>query len=185
MKKKLKALIGLMALCAAGTVGGAFALTRDGATGTGTAGGFDQAIYLYWGGTSTTASLADCDSLTTNVPVYRYLTVAPQSTKSVAGTVTVTFEMTPSEGDYHLNGVTVNVYRTDVEAITDANKGTYVGEGKEVLTLTSSHTSDTNTFTVSTGSGVHATPYYYAIEVTSVQGKTMGGEFKVSQAFAA
>ena len=46
MKTTRKVLIGLMALCLAGSVGGVLALTRQQASGTGTAGQFDKAVYL-------------------------------------------------------------------------------------------------------------------------------------------
>jgi len=189
MKKKLKALIAMMSLCAVGTVGSALALTRTGAEVSGSAGKFDQAIYLYWGGTQTSVELDDCNDLTANVPVYRYLTVAPQSTKSVAGTVTVTFELDVASGDYHINGLTVNVYRTNVEAITGENVATYAVEVNRVLVLNSSNDEGTNAFSVSADTAAHATTYYYAIEVvydgTYVSGKTLGGSLDISQSFGA
>lgn len=190
MKKKLKALIALMSVCAVGAVGSAFALTRNQATSSGTAGQFDKAIYLYWGNAQSSVELNPVNDLNANVPVYRYLTVAPQSTKSVAGTVTVTFTLAAATGDYHINGLTVNVYGTTVEAIDAENKATYVVEANKVASVQAGSLTDTDTFTISASSGAtQTTSKYYAIEVvydgTFVTGKTLGTTLNISQSFAA
>lgn len=193
MKKKTKALIAMMSLCAVGTVGSAFALTRNGATATGTPGAFDKAIYLYWGETNTSVELADCENLTANVPVYRYVTVSPQSTKSVAGTLTVSFELEKAtdtaEKKYHIDGLTVNVYRTNVEAITDENVATYAVDANKKVSLTSEALTNQDTFAIETSTEKHQTTFYYAIEVvydgTYVANSVLGGEVNISQSFSA
>lgn len=189
MRKKLKALVGMMSLCALGAVGSAFALTREGVNAPGTAGHFEQAVYLYWGDAKTSITLDDCDDLTANVPVYRYLAVAPQSTKTVAGTVTVDFELEKSTGDYHIEGVTVTVYRADV-AINDDNVATYAIDANKVAELPGEDGSDSFAITASTEK--QTTTKYYAIKVvwdgkndTSHPAYVLGGSVNISQSFAA
>ena len=188
MKKKLKGLIGLMSVCAVGAISGAFALERQGANVSGTAGHYDQAVYLYWGGAQSSLELAPCDELTANVAEYRYFAVAPQTTKSVAGTVTVSFELAENSGDYHISGLTVKVYGAD-QQINDENKGTYVVEGNLVATLTSAAKTGSDTFSVTANTEKHTTTKYYAVEVvydgTFVSGKTLGGTLVIGQSFEA
>ena len=130
---KGKVLIGIMACCLVGGVGSTLALTRNAATGNATTGAFDQAIYLYWDSESTTKVLADCDELTANVPVYRYLTVSPKSSKTVAGLINQV-DPEPVLDSSHLTGSTTfsvlaseNVHETQAfYAIKVVYDGTYV-----------------------------------------------------------
>ena len=159
MKTKLAVLVGLMALSAAGTVGGALALTRNSATSSGTAGSFDKAIYLYWSSESTTASLANVDDLSAGVAQYRYLSVTPKSSKSVAGTVTLTFTLASGGENTHMEGLTVNVYKTDALA-TDLTVATAIQGKVAAPVLTKSNLSGTTTFAVATNENVHGKPLY-------------------------
>lgn len=191
MKTKLAVLVGLMALSAAGTVGGALALTRNSATGSGTAGNFDKAIYLYWGSESSTASLNDVNDLQAGVAQYRYLSVTPKSSKSVSGTVTLTFTLASGGANTHMEGLTVNVYKTDALA-TDLTVATAI-EGKVASpVLTKSNLSGTTSFAVATAENVHETEAFYAIEVlwsgsndSEHPTYELDASLTISQAFAA
>ena len=180
-----------MAFSLAGTVGGALALTRNSATGTGTPGAYDKAIYLYWGSESSTAELADMDSLSANTAQYRYLSVTPKSSKTVTGTVTLTFTLASGGAETHMEGLTVSVYKTDSLA-TDSTVATLI-EGKSATpVLDKDHLSGTATFTVSAAEAVHETNAYYAIQVVwtgaiDQQHPTyeLGATVNISQSFAA
>ena len=185
---KGKVLIGIMACCLVGGVGSTLALTRNAATGNATTGAFDQAIYLYWDSESTTKVLADCDELTANVPVYRYLTVSPKSSKTVAGTVTLNFTLTQTVGDYHLSGLTISVYKT-ASLATDGTVAGLINEVDPEPVLDSSHLTGSTTFSVLASENVHETQAFYAIKVvydgTYVANKTLGGSLAIAQSFAA
>lgn len=190
MKKKLKALIAMMSVCAIGVVGSTFAFARQQATSSGTTGKYDQAISLYWGDGESDLTLDNCSDLQAGTAQYRYFSVMPQSTKTVTGTVTVTFNLAQSSGDYHLNGLTVKVYRADV-AISDDNIETYAVEGNLKATLDKDNTTKTDTFAVSASSdnNSHTTAKYYAVEVkydgSYVANKALGGSLTISQSFGA
>ena len=191
MKTKLAVLVGLMALSAAGTVGGALALTRNSATGSGTAGNFDKAIYLYWGNQETTASLDDVNDLSAGVAQYRYLSVMPKSSKSVSGTVTLTFTLASGGANTHMEGLTVNVYKTDALA-NDSTVAAAIDGKSASPVLTKSNLSGTISFSVATSESIHVTDAYYAIEVVwsgsnDAEHPTyeLGASLTISQAFAA
>ena len=191
MKTKLAVLVGLMALSAAGTVGGALALTRNSATGSGSAGSFDKAIYLYWGSESTTASLDDVNDLSAGDAQYRYLSVTPKSSKSVAGTVTLTFTLASGGANTHMEGLTVNVYKTDALA-NDSTVEAAISEKVASPVLTKANLEGTTTFAVSAGEDVHETNAYYAIEVVWTGANDsehptyeLGASLTISQSFAA
>ena len=188
MKTKSKILIGLMALCLAGAAGTTFALTRNAATSSGTAGGFDQAIYLNWGSDQQSVSITDVTELTTNVAQYRVLSVTPKSTKTVAGTVTLTFTLAATAGDYHVNGLTVDVFKTETLA-TQEGAASAISELSAVATVDASHLSATTTFSVTAASAAHETNAYYVMRFvydgTMVTGKTMQGNLTIAQSFAA
>lgn len=114
MNTKSKVLIGLMALCLLGGVGSTLALTRSGASVTGNPGAFDQAINLYWGdGEATTVEIANVENLVAGVAQYRGLSVHSLSSKSVAGAVKLSFALAASEGEHHIKGLSVSVYKID------------------------------------------------------------------------
>lgn len=191
MKTKFKFLIGLMAFSLAGTVGGALALTRNSATGTGTPGAYDKAIYLYWGSEQTETSLSDMTNLSANTAQYRYLSVTPKSSKSVTGTVTLTFTLAGAGENTHMEGLTVSVFKTDSLAADSTVAGLIEGKTATPV-LDKTHLSGTATFTVSAGEAVHETNAYYAIQVVwtgaiDQQHPTyeLGATVKISQSFAA
>ena len=185
---KGKILIGVMACCLVGGVGSTLALTRNGATGNATTGAFDQAIYLYWDSESTTKVLADCDSLSAGVPVYRYLTVSPKSTKTVAGNVTLNFTLAQADGDFHLSGLTISVYKT-ASLATDLTVEGLITDVDPEPTLDSGHLTGSTSFAVTTSENVHETQAFYAIKVlydgTYVADKTLGGSLTIAQSFSA
>ena len=185
---KGKFLIGVMALSLVGGIGSALALTRDSATASGNTPTFDSAIYLYWDSESEeSAGMSDIGSIGLNTPVYRYLTVAPKSSKSVTGTVTLTFTLAASTG-CTVKGLTVDVYAT--ETLLDDST---VVAGIDGLTaspeLDENHLSGTATFTISAGEAVHETVKYYAIKVnydgTPDGEKELGGRVTIAQSFVA
>ena len=185
MQNKKKVLLGLMAACLAGTVGSAFALTRNSITGTATSGAFDSAIYLYWDSQSTTsANLTNITSVSVNTPVYRFLTVSPRSTKSVSGTVTLTFTLAPETGCV-VTGLTVSVYETSALS-SDLSVTTDIDGVTPTPVLSASNLSDTTTFAVTTDTTAHETVKYYAIKVNydGTAMSTLGGTVTIAQSFA-
>lgn len=161
---KGKILIGVMACCLVGGVGSAIALTRNGASGTGTPGAFDEAIYLYWGHESTTASIGNVEDLEAGTPKYTGLTVSPKSTKSVAGNVRLSFTLAASDGGHHIKGLTVSVYKID--AAFDAENVTTQIAGKVASpVLSEENLTGSTDLAVAAGSVVHETVGYYAIKV--------------------
>lgn len=193
MKKKLKALVAMMSLCAVGAVGSAFAVwQRSSATGTGTTQSFDKAIYLYWGSGSSTASIGDIDNLSGGSTVYRYLTVSPKSTKSVSGTVTLRFNLAAST-DCVITGLEVNVYKVAELPANDTAAAAAIAaieadEKDEVdATLTPSQLEDTTTFSVSAGTAAHETQAFYVIAVSydGTATGTLGGLVTINQSFNA
>ena len=129
MNTKSKVLIGLMALCLLGGVGSTLALTRSGASATGTPGAFDQAVNLYWDeGENTSVTIDNVENLTAGSTQYRGLNVSPITSKSVVGKVRLTFTLAVSEGNHHIKGLTVSVYQIASEFDAD-NVATQI-EGK-------------------------------------------------------
>ena len=187
---KKKALIGLMAVSLAGTIGAAVALTRNGATGTGTAPAFDDAVYLYWDdGVATSASLTDIDSITLNTPVYRKLIVSPRSTKSVSGYVDLTFTMAAANSCV-ATGLTVAIYDTgstnvdlaDNEAISSA---CVAGNLRE--TLDASEPKVVSFEVEATGNASHTTVNNYVLKIVYAGGvgpqETLGATVSIAQSF--
>lgn len=191
MKTKRTVLVGLMALSLLGGVGGALALTRNAASMGGTEGAYDQAIYLNWDSDSPTKSLAKVDDLVAGTPKWRYLQVTPKSTKTVEGTVTLTFTLRKSTGNYHIKGLTVSVYQT-ASLATDLTVDDLVDGVDATPVLNESHLTGDATFDVDKDDNAHETPTYYAIRVfwngdndTAHPAYPLGGELNISQAFAA
>ena len=152
-----------MALCLAGTAGGVFALTRNAATPSVTTGAFDKAVYLYWTTGNSSLSLSNITDLSAGAPQYRYLTVAPQTTKSVTGTVRLDFTLA-AEASKHMKGLTVSVYETSALATDQTVEGLIDGVTAAPV-LTEANGTGYATFSVASSSTAHETPKYYAIEV--------------------
>ncbi len=114
MNTKSKVLIGLMAICLLGGVGSTLALTRSGAGATGQPGAFDQAINLYWEeGEESSITIPNVENLTAGSTQYRGLEASPIASKTVKGKVRLTFTLAVSEGNHHIKGLTVSVYKID------------------------------------------------------------------------
>ena len=161
---KGKILIGVMAASLLGGIGSAIALTRTGANGQGRTGKYDEAVYLYWGHESTTATIDNVEDLSAGVAQYRGLTVSPKSTKTVTGNVQLTFTLAPSAGDHHIKGLTVSVYKID--AAFDAGTVATQIEGKVAApVLNESNLTGVANLAVAADSVAHETVGYYAIEV--------------------
>ena len=161
-----------MALCAAGGIGTALAaVTKNSASST-SSGSYDKAIYLYWDSESaTSASLSDMTTLETDVAQYRHLVVSPKSSKSVSGTVTVSFTLQTApnaeEKTSVMKGLTINVYPIAAAPAAETAEAylAAIGETAAACTLTPSSATGNATFTVSTSSDVHTTVQHYAIKV--------------------
>ena len=193
MNTKSKVLIGLMAVCLVGTVGSALALTKNGASAIGTPGAFDKAVYLYWGHEATTAEINDVSNLQPGNPQYRYLEVSPQSTKTVAGNVTLTFTLAQTSGNYHLQGLVISVYKT-ASLATDETVAGLINGVSAAPVLNASNLTGTTSFAIAAGQEAHETKAYYAIEISwsgandSTEGHeeyTMSGSLSIAQSFAA
>ena len=191
MNTKSKVLVGLMALSLLGGVGSALALTRTGASATGQPGAFDKAIYLYWGHEASSAEVANVQNLQPLVAQYRYLEVSPQSTKTVAGNVTLTFTLAQTAGEHHLQGLTVSVYKTASLATDETVAGLIDGVSAAPV-LTASNLSGTTTFAVEAAENAHETKAYYAIAINwsgandaEHETYTLSGSLTIAQSFAA
>lgn len=166
MKLGLKSmvLVGVMACALAGGVGSALALSRTGASAAGTPGAFDQAVYLYWGHESSTATISNVENLSAGVAQYRGLTVSPKSSKSVAGNVRLTFTLAATGGAHHIKGLTINVY--NIETAFDAGTVTTQISGKVAApVLNEAAPSGYTDLAITADDDVHETVGYYAIEV--------------------
>ena len=190
MGLKKKALIGLMAVSLAGcVVGGALALTRNGATGNGVAPAFDEAVYLYWdAGVATSATLTDIPNISVGTPVYRKLVVSPQSTKSVAGYVDLTFTMAAADGKV-ATGLSVAIYdtgTTSVDLSDDDEIATYCVDGNLQETLDAS-AEKVVSFQVSASDAVHTTVNNYVLKVVYAggvgPGQQLGATVSIAQSF--
>ena len=188
---KGKILIGVMAASLLGGIGSAIALTRTGANGQGRTGKYDEAVYLYWGHESTTATIDNVEDLSAGVAQYRGLTVSPKSTKTVAGNVQLTFTLAASAGDHHIKGLTVSVYKIDAE-FDAGTAAAQIGEKVASPVLDEEHLTGTANLAVATAETVHETVGYYAIKVvwdgsidTNNPGYTLDGSITVSQSFIA
>ena len=176
-----------MSLSLLGGVGSVLALTRNSATASSTSPAFDQAIYLYWDSEAqTSAHISDIASVEVNTPVYRYLTVSPKSSKSVAGTVTVTFTLA-AQSETVVTGLSVSVYETSSLA-NDSTVASLI-DGVTPSVISGSTLSVSKTFSVSQSSAVHETQKFYAIKVnydgTAAPGATLGGLVTITQSFVA
>ena len=188
MKKRQKVLLGLMALGLVGGIGSAVALTRTAAEQKNTSLGTDKAVYLYWDENTTAKnSIAEVENLTANSTEYRYIVVAPKMSKTLEGTVSITFTLSvDSSRNQELAGLTV-----DITENSSADKnGTAVVNGYTGslnLTETGKNTA-TATFDVNGASDAAPTKYYkigFTWDGTSVSdGKTFGGSLGISQSFA-
>lgn len=187
---KSKILIGVMACCLVGGAGSALALSRTGAGGTGTAGAFDSAVYLYWGHESSTVEINNVENLSAGVAQYRGLTVSPKSSKSVAGNVQLTFTLAATAGEHHIEGLTVNVYKIDA-AFNEATVATQIAGKVASPVLNKSNLSGVANLAVEASENVHETVGYYAIEISwtgandgSHPSYTLDAGITISQAFS-
>ena len=190
MGLKKKILIGVMACCLVGGVGSALALSRTGASGTGTTGAFDQAVYLYWGHEASSTSIDNVENLSAGVAQYRGLTVSPKSSKSVAGNVQLTFTLAATAGDHHIKGLTVSVYKIDA-AFNEATVATQIAGKVAAPVLTENNLSGVTNLAIVADSVVHETVGYYAIEVAwtgandgSHPSYTLDASITIAQAFS-
>lgn len=193
MKLGLKGmvLVGVMACALAGGVGSALALTRTGASAAGTAGAFDQAVYLYWGHEETSATISNVENLSAGVAQYRGLEVSPKSTKTVAGNVRLTFTLAATAGTHHIKGLTINVYKIDA-AFDAGNVATQIQGKVAAPVLNEAAPSGYTDLSVATSENVHETVGHYAIEVVwsgANDGEnpsyTLDGNITISQSFVA
>ena len=187
---KGKILIGVMACALVGGVGSAVALSRSGAGGTGQTGAFDEAVYLYWGHEATTATIDNVENLEAGVAQYRGLTVSPQSTKSVAGNVQLTFTLAATFGEHHLKGLSVSVYKIDA-AFDAGTVETQIGEKVAQPVLDEDHLSGVANLAIAANATAHETVGYYAIKVlwTGANdpghlGYTLDATLTIAQAFS-
>ena len=185
---KGKVLIGVMALSLVGGVGSAFALTRTSANAAGRPGAFDGAAYLYWGHEQSSATIDPVQDLSNDEAQYRGLTVSPQTTKSLAGNVELTFTLSATAG-HHIKGLTVSVYKIDT-AFNEATVETQINGKVAEPVLNESNLTGTTNLAVSKDDTAHETVGYYAIKVEWTgandgenPGYTLDGKITVSQTF--
>ena len=190
MKKHI--LLGLMALCLAGGVGTTLAAVTATPGSHAVTETFDQVIELNWGSGSNSASIDDVAGLRAGVPQYRSLEVTPKSSKTVAGTVTLTFTISVNSG-YEATGLTLKVYKTDALVASNAEDSAFETaiDGKTASPdLDDSHLSGTTTFAVTADSGVHETHAYYVLKFETSgaplvdSNNQFGANVTISQSFA-
>lgn len=193
MNVKSKVLIGLMALSLAGTIGGVFALTRNAASKTGSSGAYDKAIYLFWDSEQTEHTIDNVTNLISGVPQYRYLTVAPKSTKGVVGNVQLSFTLAKAGDTNHLNGLTISVYKTASLANDETVAGLINAVAAEPV-LDVDHLTGTTNFAITARAEQDAEVFeqtaYYAIKIEwdgsndqEHQSYTMGANLTIAQSF--
>ena len=193
MNTKSKVLIGLMAICLLGGVGSTLALTRSGASATGNPGAFDQAINLYWDeGEHTSVTIANVENLTAGSTQYRGLSVNPISSKSLEGKVRLSFALAVSEGEHHIKGLTVSVYKID--AVFNAENVATQIEGKVASpVLNEENLTGVAEFDLDTGFDTfHYSHAYYAIAInwtgaidTEHPSYTLDASVTITQSFVA
>lgn len=167
MNTKSKVLIGLMALCLLGGVGSTLALTRSGASATGNPGAFDQAINLYWNEPEqTSVTINNVENLTAGSTQYRGLEASPIASKSLEGKVRLTFTLAVSEGEHHIKGLTISVYKIDnkfnAETVASQIEGKEASPVLNESNLTGVAEFDVSSDTYDTFHYEHA---YYAIAI--------------------
>jgi hypothetical protein len=182
-----------MALCAAGGIGTAVALTREGKTVTDTSNHFDKAICLYWSEDGSSVDLDDMDELTVGHSDYRKLTVAPKKSASLAGTVSVNFELEAQEAEGSVTkGITVNVYNLDSlpeGEVTEANAASVIGETPASVTINGSSSTLTGSTSFTVSVDVAAPVKYYLVEVSIgsaslALGEKVAANLSITQTFA-
>ena len=191
MNKKIP-ILGLMALLAAGAVTtGTLALVNHGAQKD-IDGSLDQAIYLYWGSGSSSASVTNVEDLVSGVKQYRALAVSPRATHTVHGDVRVTFKLT-FDAAYSATGLTVGVY--EAESLANAENGVYDAIGGKMIefdcdSIVYSKTEEVNQskhFDIEIEAGETVTKYYSIVfdygGDDQGEGYEFGGLVTVSQAF--
>ena len=193
MNTKSKVLIGLMAICLLGGVGSTLALTRSGASVSGNPGAFDQAVYLGWGDNETSVTINNVENLGAGEAnaQYRGLTVGPETSKSVEGTVRLTFTLAASEGNHHINGLTISVYEID-DAFDAENVATQINGKVASPVLDAEHLTGTADLEIEADAEFHRTTAYYAIKVlwsgandTENPTYTLDASLTISQSFIA
>ena len=186
-----------MALCAAGGIGTALAVVSKTKAESTSTSSYDKAIYLYWDHESEeSASLSSMESVTEE-PQYRYLEVSPKSSKTLTGTVTVSFtlaeqsEGVPAGKTATTKGITVEVYAlgTDATALNVAEKVEAAASPECTLVGPSALTGQAS-FAVAAGSGVHETVQRYGIKVTwapagVLSTEKVSAQLTIAQSFAA
>lgn len=194
MVLKSKIFIGLLALCLAGSVAGVFALTKEAANKTGDTGAYDKAVYLFWDSGQDSVELADMGELTVNNPQYRYLTVAPKTSKGVVGNVVLTFTLASGGENTHMNGLSVKVYKTESLA-TDQTVETLINNVEATPSLDKDHLTGQAQFAVNARDDSNADAYettaYFAIKVVwngandnEHQSYQLGATLNISQDFS-
>ena len=192
MNTKSKVLIGLMAICLLGGVGSTLALTRRGASATGTPGAFDKAIYLYWDeGQQQSVTIDNVENLAAGVTQYRGLSVNPISSKSVEGKVRLTFTLAATTGEHHIKGLTVSVY--EIASVFDAENVTTQIAGKVASpVLSETNLTGVAEFDVETGDEAHYSHANYAIAINWTGANdpehpsyTLDGSLTIAQSFVA
>lgn len=176
-----------MALCVGGGIGAAVAITRQAAGNTGSS-AFDKAVNLYWEAGHASTTLTDMETLSVNVPQYRYLTVSPKSSASVSGNVELTFTLSEATGTAKtavLTGLTVSVYKTASLATDTTVAGLIDGVDPEPV-LSASVKTGTTSFAAKAGSADAVA--YYAIEVFYNGSKVgdseqVGANLNIAQSF--
>ena len=191
MNTKSKVLIGLMALCLLGGVGSGLALTRAGASATGTPGAFDNAVYLYWGHEESSVELPDVEELQPSVPQYVCLTVSPKSSPTVSGNVRLTFTLAASSGNHHIKGLSASVFKIDA-AFDAENVATQIQGKVASPVLNESNLTGTTDLAIAVSESTHETVGYYAIQVNWSGANdaenptyTLDASITISQAFVA
>ncbi len=197
MKKHQKVLLGLMVLGLAGTVGTTFALTRKSATSSINGNGTDTAIYVTWGKNATT-DFAEVEDLEAKKPVYRYVVMQSNSSKSLAGTLSLTFtlnvgqqqEATAADTDnYVLTGLTVDIYSVDSYQKTSfSTEGDNPTDTKLATLDATTDKTFTHDVTITASDSTQTINKYYTLVFTwdgtpVGDGNKFGGYLAISQSF--
>ena len=195
MKTKGKVLIGLMALCLAGTAGAAFAALNYNETPANKS--FteqtDKAIYLDWDSGSKSGITA-VNQLAAGQKDYRSLSVVTSKTSSVTGTVTVTFTLTPATEvvgkTATLSGLALRVHETEsLEDVTVENYAFDETDKTPSASVTGGTSAQSDSIAITLSSGASATKHYVLVFAfstpTMTESNIFSGHLTIAQSYSA
>jgi len=178
-----------MALCAGGAVGAAVAFDQTSASIADQTAVVDKAAQLYWGAGESSADILPVTNLD-STPQFRFLEVSPKTTKTLAGTVTLSFSVAAYGEHGVCTGVTAEVWEiTSVEKNAETIAATIAAKDVSYRKATISG-AGSDSFGISVSANTSSVTNYYAIKMAydgsyPGDGNSVSARMTVHQAFAA